>query len=307
MAEQHIALVVEDDKETAEDLGEILRSIECDSVVVDNVEGALEALEEKSFCLILLDLQIKSTSDAIKGHVEHGKGLLRKIREKYVDHNGVTFWLPVLIVSGFAREVNEAVDIMKDGASDVIQKPLESRHVSEAIRRALQASGRLTHDRCQGPAPKQQPNLKDCLVITIPGDRIRNRTRVTVASKPVDLTDASLKILMRLMVGMRNGTAVHKVDLGASADQGFKGISNLRNELRQILGSVDIIKNDYHGNYSLTDNVKLGECAVDKIDKIGDRTISGLAAQLLHKAHTPTTKSEGNSGKFPTHRRRRKE
>ena len=97
---------------------------------MDNREDALAALQNKSFCLILLDLQIKSAADAIKGHVEHGKALLRKIREKYGDHNGTAFWLPVLIVSGFAREVDEAVDVMKDGASDVIQKPLENQQVS---------------------------------------------------------------------------------------------------------------------------------------------------------------------------------
>jgi DNA-binding response OmpR family regulator len=307
MKERHIALVVEDDRETAEDLGEILRSIECDSDVVDNAEDALVAIENRSFCLILLDLQIKSAPDSIKGHVEHGKALLRKIRERHVDHNGITFWLPVLIVSGFAREVNEAVDIMKDGASDVIHKPFDSRQVSEGIRQALQASGRETHDRCHEPPPTQRPNLKDGVVIAIPGDRIRHRTRVTIASKPVDLTDASLKILLHLMVAQRKGVSVHKVDLGAKAEQGFKGISNLRNELRQVLGRIEIICNDYHGNYSLKDNVTIGECAVNRLLKISDRTISSLATQLPHQAPNGTKKSEGKSGDFPPHRRRRQE
>ena len=282
MKERHIALIVEDDRETAEDLGEILRSIDCDSVVVDNGEDALVALQNKSFCLILLDLQIKSASDSIKGHVEHGKALLRKIREKHGDHNGIPFWLPVLIVSGYAREVHEAVDIMKDGASDVIQKPLDSRQVSERIRQALQSSGRQMHDRCHEP-PKQRLNLRDGVVIAIPGDRIGRRTRVTVAGKLIDLPDASLKVLLHLMVAQRNGAPVNKVDLGATADQGFKGISILRNELKPVLGDVDIIRNLYHGNYSFVGDVTIGECAVDKLLKIGDRTISSLATQLQPK------------------------
>src|SRR5579871_2194867 len=58
MKTRHIALVVEDDQETAEDLGEILRSLDCDSNVVDN-RDALTTLEARRFCLILLDLQIK--------------------------------------------------------------------------------------------------------------------------------------------------------------------------------------------------------------------------------------------------------
>lgn len=304
MKERHIALVVEDDRETAEDLCEVLRSIDCDSVVVDNAEDALVALQDKSFCLVLLDLQIKSASDSIKGHVEHGKALLRKIREKHVEHNGITFWLPVLIVSGFAREVNEAVDIMKDGASDVIQKPLDSRQVSERIRQALQASGRQTHDRCHEP-PRQGPNLKAGVVIAIQGDRIGRRTRVTIAGKPVDLPNASLKVLLHLMVAQRKGEHVNKVDLGATADQGFKGISTLRNELKPVLGDVQIIKNHYHGEYSFAGNVTIGECAVDRLLEIGDSTISSLATQLQVPTCNRPKKSEGNSLDFPTHRRRR--
>jgi FixJ family two-component response regulator len=290
MKQRHIALIVEDDDETAEDLREILQSFDCDSVVVDNREDALAALQNNSFCFVLLDLQIKGAADSIKGHIDHGKGVLRKIREKYGDHHGTAFWLPVLIVSGFAREVDEAVDVMKDGASDVIQKPLENQQVSERIRQALQASGRQTHDRCHEAPPAQGPNLKDGVVIAIPGDRIKRRTCVTIASKSVDLPDASLKVLLRLMVAKRKGEPVHKIDLGATAEQGFKGISTLRNELKPALGAVDIIKNDYHGNYNLTDNVRIGECAVDKLVKAGDHTISQLAKQLRLKAPRPTKK-----------------
>jgi DNA-binding response OmpR family regulator len=279
MRDRHIALVVEDDSETAEDLREILQSLDCNCVAVNNVEDALAKLRDNSFCLILLDLQINRAPDSIKGHVEHGKALLRKIRESNVDHTGTTYWLPVLIVSGFAREVNEAVDIMKDGATDVIQKPFDSQQVSRAIRNALKASGRQTHDRCKEP-PTQYPDLNDQVVIAIPGERIRHRTRVTVAAKSVNLTDASLKVLLHLAVAMRRGAPIHKVDLGAKAEQGFKGISNLRNELRPVLGSAEIIKNDYHGNYSFTDKVKIAECDIDKLMEIGDSTISELATQL---------------------------
>lgn len=305
MKERHIALIVEDDRETAEDLREILRSIDCNTVVVDNAEDAILALQKTSFCLILLDLQIKDASDSIKGHVEHGKALLRKIRERHAEHNGLSFWLPVLIVSGFAREVNEAVEIMKDRASDVIQKPFESRQVSEGIRQALKASGREEHERCHEPPPTQRPNLKDGVVIAIPGDRIRHRTRITIASRPVNLTDASLKILLHLMVAQHKGASVHKVDLGAKAEQGFKGISNLRNELRPVLGDIEIICNDYHGNYWFEPRVTVGECAVDKLLEIGDKTISDLAKLLQNPAPGPAKKSEGNSKEFPTHRRRR--
>jgi DNA-binding response OmpR family regulator len=279
MKERHIALVVEDHAETADDLAAILRSIDFDSIVVDNAETARTALQNHSFCLILLDLQIKSEPDSIKGHVEQGKALLRKIRADHGDHNGIRFWLPVIVVSGFAREVDVAVDVMKSGASDIIQKPLESGAVSDKIRRALQESGRQAHEDCH-QCPRQRLSLDNGIEVAIPGDRIRRRTRITIAGRAVDLTDASLKVLLQLMVGRINGTVVNKVDLGATADQGFKGISILRTELKPVLDDLQIIKNHYHGDYSLVDDVIIGECAFDKLQGIGNHAISTLAERL---------------------------
>jgi len=165
MKERHLALVVEDDPETAEDLGQILESVDCGSVVVDNAEDAKKRLQEKSFCLILLDLQIKSAPDEIKGHVEYGKRVLRTIRATHPDHNGKSFTLPVLIVSGFAKERDEAVDVMKSGATDIIEKPLGSGRVSERIRQALQDSGRRTHDACGGLATPSSHESTFAIVI----------------------------------------------------------------------------------------------------------------------------------------------
>ena len=304
MKQRHIALIVEDHKETAEDLVEILSSIDCDTIVVDNHDAALIELQNKSFCLILLDLQIKKATDAIRGHVEHGKALLRSIRARHHDHNGSAFWLPVLIISGFARERDEAVDVMKDGASHVIHKPFESREVSERIRQAFEDSGRQKHERCDEQPQTQSPNLKDGIIIAIPGDRIGRRTRVTIATKTVDLPDFTLKVLLHLMVAQRKGEPVNKRDMGATEDQGFKGISILRNELKPILGSTDIIKNHYHGDYSFEPGVTIGECAVAKLHEIGDKTISDLA-KLLQNQVPRSKKSEGNSREFPTHHRRR--
>lgn len=286
MSARHRALVVEDDPETAQDLMEILRSVEFEGVIVDNRDSAVAALQAEPFCLVLLDLQIRSAADSIKGHVEHGKALLRQIRERHGEHTGAGWWLPVVVVSGYARETNEAVDVMKDGASDVIQKPLQSRDISERIRKAVHASGRRKHTQCHHPPPPRGLAASDGILVAIPGDRVGRRTRVMIAAKPVDLTDASLKVLLHLMVASRKGGPVNKVALGATAEQGFKGVSNLRNDLKPILGTTNIIKNHYHGDYSFTDNVRVGECAVDKLLQIGDQTISDLAQELNGLAPT---------------------
>lgn len=287
MKERHIVLVIEDDAETAEDLVQILDSVDCASTVVSNAEDAENQLQHKAFCLILLDLQIRSKRDSLKGHVEYGKGVLRSIRARHTNHNGNAFTLPVLIVSGFARERDEAVDVMKSGANDIIEKPLVSSHVSERIRQALRNSGRHSHDAC-GALPSQSRIVPDMeIVLSIPGDRISRRTRVTVAGNPVELTDASLKTLLHLMVARKKGQMANKVDMGANAEQGFKGISNLRNELRLALGDVDIIENKYHGNYCLIDRVRIGECVFENLQQIGNHTISALVEKLQGIAVRP--------------------
>jgi len=200
MKSRHCALIVEDDAETALDLGEILKSLGCDSVNVTNAEDAMRELETRSFCLVLLDLEIKGKPDAIKGHVEYGKALLRRIRQGHSDHTGWRFWLPVLVVSGFARERDEALELMKDNATDVIQKPINSRAVSAAIRKAWAESGRETHDGCENHRVVDRDNFKEKVVLAIPGDRSKRRAVVRLGSQSVTLTDSSLRVLLHLVL-----------------------------------------------------------------------------------------------------------
>jgi len=118
------------------------------------------------------------------------------------------------------------------------------------------------------------------------GNRIGRRTRVTVAGQPVNLTDASLRVLLHLLVALRNGTFANKIDLGASEEQGCKGISILRNELKPVLRDTDIIKSHYWGNYGFIDGVRIGEGNPDMLSQIGDRAISALAGQLWGQSLT---------------------
>jgi len=300
----HCALIVEDDAETALDLEQILNSLDCHSIPVTNVEDAIRELGTRSFCLVLLDLEIKSEPDAIKGHVENGKALLRKIRHMHSEHYGVRFWLPVLVISGFARERDEALELMKDGATDVIQKP-DNHGVSQAIRKAFAESRRETHDLCESHPVAARDNFKEKVLLAIPGDRLKRRTAVRLGTQSVTLTDSSLRVLLHLVLSHLKKQPVHKTDLGANREQGFKGISILRNELKPALGGVEIIKNDYQGNYNFETTVTIGECACEKLVEIGDRAITDLATQIRTRLSPKTTMSEGNFRKFPPQRRRR--
>jgi hypothetical protein len=193
---------------------------------------------------------------------------------------------------------------MKTGASDIIQKPLVSGQVSERIRQALQDSGRRTHGAC-GEIPRQQiVSLDNGIVVAIPGERVGRRTRVTVGGNPVEVTDASLRILLNLMLAHSKATVANKRDMGATAEQGFKGVANLHSELKPVLGDVKIVENKYHGDYCFVKGVSIGECSFDKLLQIGNHAITTLVEQLRGLSSGPAKESEGNSPKFPPHRRR---
>jgi DNA-binding response OmpR family regulator len=278
---RHRALIVEDDVPTAEDLVEVVRALDCESVVVDNKADAIAALEREAFCFALFDLQIKVHRDSIRGSVEAGQGLVREARRLYPAHAGAggCHQMPILVVSGHAREAAEAVAVMKDGADDVIQKPLDARHVSEGIRHALLRSGRSSHDACAAMVRAYGPS--GALVVAFPANRVGRRTRIVIGGKALNLTDGMLRILLELVVARLSDRAVHKIDLGATDDQGFKGISELRKELKPALGEdADIIANDYQGNYRISAPIVLGECQVERLVAIGDQRITALAKQL---------------------------
>jgi DNA-binding response OmpR family regulator len=299
MSGGHAALIVEDDDEIVEELRQILESLSCAIVVADNKKDALEHVRRRAFCFVLLDLEIKAESGSIKGHRAHGESLLRELRRRHPQHSCSGIWMPILIVSAYARETPAAVAVMKDGANDVIQKPFTSRDLTDGIRDALSRSGRSVHDACEGadPAPRVT-GASEPVLLSVPGDRDRRRTVVAVGLRRASLPDRSLKTLLRLMIAHTSGKGINKLDLGGTANQGFKGISELREMLKGALDvGVDIIPNEYGGVYRLA-GVEIGDCNAGALSKIGDQVITRLARQLAGKLSRQRrkrrSKSEGN-------------
>jgi DNA-binding response OmpR family regulator len=278
---RHLALVVEDHPPSAEDLADILRSIDCDSVIVDNKQAAIERIGSISFCFVLLDLEIKSDASSIKGHPEHGNSLLRELRAIFPDLRGfASERMPVLVVSAHAHDVDFAVNIMKEGADDVIRKPFQSSDVSARIRTALERSGRLKHDACAARSAARQ-RISSQLVLAIPGERTRRRTAISIGGRRVMLPDSVLKVLLHLVIAKLDGQRVHKVDLGGSAERGFKGISNLKQALQGSLPEgVDVTENDYQGNYQLSDRIAVGECNFANLRELDDAEITRLSDEV---------------------------
>lgn len=277
MSGRHRVLVVEDDAATAEDICEIIRTLDSDPIVFDNAKEAQAELDRAPICFAVLDLEVKVSPDSLKGNVAAGLSLVREVRSRYPDHAGKCFRVPIVVVSGHARDAEPAVRLMKDGADDVIQKPLNVLVVTERLQQVLAGSGRTTHGECGRVGGASTAGV----VISIPGERRRKRTKVDIDGRTAWLRDADLWVLLHLAVANEEGRRVHKQDLGARSDQGFRGISELRSALAPALeGHGDIIENDHSGTYWLREDVKFGACSVDALIGIGTKRITDLAEAL---------------------------
>ena len=86
----HRALVVEDEPEAAADFVEILKSVWMQeaTVVATNRRDAMRLLESTPFCIIILDLEIGSEPDSIRGRVENGKPFLQDARRRFPERSG---------------------------------------------------------------------------------------------------------------------------------------------------------------------------------------------------------------------------
>jgi CheY-like chemotaxis protein len=283
MSGSHRALIVEDDHESATDLEEILKACGCECTTVTNRRDALAYLQGPPPCIVLLDLEIKAEPESIRGHVEHGNSILRAARALCVERAGTAYLLPIVVISGFAHEADAAVAAMKDGASDVIQKLSKAREKAERIRRALEESGRGSHEACDSLSHVVgAAEGAGHLVLSVPGDEHGRRVLVRLGQRPAKVTYGALKVLLQLVKGRLGNRPVHKNDLGGREGQGFRGISVLLEQLAVACAGDEkaLITNDQRGSYSLAARVVLGTIATEKLERLGDQKITSLAREI---------------------------
>lgn len=297
MTAKHLVLIVEDEPEIAGELEKITRALNCEPLVIDNQEQAFAAIKEQRVCLVLLDLNIKFTPDNMAGHVEAGRNLLRDIRRLHPELVGRCHRLPVLVISGNTGEVEIAVDVMDDdGADRVIRKMMfKSDEVSEHMRRLLERSGRSTHEMCAQNIILPPPVAGERLLLVIPGDRVRRTTRVFLGGKGALLSNRCLNVLLELVAAKLSDPAacsVHKTDLGGSEEKGFKGVADLRKELRVATGEgVDVILNVHGGTYRLVDEIEIGHIDTDKLIAIDDEDITDVSERIADLIQSPAAPS----------------
>ncbi len=114
-------LIAEDDEGLRKGLEEMMREEGYDVVAVENGKLALEKLKEEDFDVILTDLVMPEIS---------GMDLLTEVKRIKPE-------VKVIIITAFAT-IDSAVEAIKKGASDYIEKPFKINEVQNTVRKVLE-------------------------------------------------------------------------------------------------------------------------------------------------------------------------
>ena len=126
--------MVEDDAAIAKVVTVLLRQRGLEVTWAPSAEDAVKELEKRPFDVVLSDVRMPGMD---------GMALLDHVRAKTPD-------LPVVLVTAHGS-VALAVEAMKRGAADFVQKPFDKEELAFVVEKALQASRR---DRAAVPAPE---------------------------------------------------------------------------------------------------------------------------------------------------------
>jgi CheY-like chemotaxis protein len=119
--EKRPILLVDDEKNIRLTLSQSLESLGMPVQTAVNGEEALQKLREGEFGLLLLDLKMPGMD---------GMEVLHRVRERWPT-------IPVIIITAHGT-IESAVDAMKLGAVDFIQKPFSPKEIRELVTQVLQ-------------------------------------------------------------------------------------------------------------------------------------------------------------------------
>ena len=122
MAKQEHILVADDDAVIREGLRRVLGMQGYQVETQPNGRLAMDRLQESSFDLLITDLKMPGMS---------GLEVLQAVRVLQPE-------MPVILITGFAA-VDNAVEVMKNGAADYLAKPFTNEEILAKVRKALDA------------------------------------------------------------------------------------------------------------------------------------------------------------------------
>jgi len=114
-------LLVEDKPELREMLTHALRDMQFEVTAVAELETAVSALQKHRFSAVLTDLKLPA-----------GSGM--NVLQSALESDSAT---PVILMTAYGT-ITQAVEAMRSGAYDFIQKPIDLNHLEQLLRRAIE-------------------------------------------------------------------------------------------------------------------------------------------------------------------------
>lgn len=117
-------LVVDDDLQMRTALKEAISRVGFEAILSGDGQDALQKLNQSSFSMVVTDMKMPKMD---------GLSLLKEIRRKIGN-------IPILVITGFGT-IQDAVEVMKEGASDYLLKPFSFEALMAKIRLLMERIG----------------------------------------------------------------------------------------------------------------------------------------------------------------------
>ena len=115
-------LIIEDEIDIANNLKAVLEDENYSSTIASNSKDAFNCLSNDHFDLLILDVWLDNSE-------LDGSEILKKVREKSS--------IPIIIISGHGN-IDMAVQAIKDGANEFIEKPFTSERLLLSVSRSIE-------------------------------------------------------------------------------------------------------------------------------------------------------------------------
>lgn len=152
MTRDSVIYIVDDDDAARESMGFLLRSVGLETEVFDHPQDFLDAVEPDQVGCAVLDLRLPEAS---------GIEIMNRLRKK-----GIA--IPVIIVTAYG-DVATAVRAIKNGAVDVLEKPVNDQVLIEQIQKCIEldrasdkarTNRRAVEARIQKLTPREEEVLR---------------------------------------------------------------------------------------------------------------------------------------------------
>jgi DNA-binding NtrC family response regulator len=268
-------LIIDDDIAVRTSLLLLLKSTGHEVTAADNPAEAKRMINDSNPDLIILDLNFSIDTSG-----KEGMSLLRHIRE-------VAPSLPVILITGWAS-IELAVQGMKSGANDFINKPWNNDHVLQSVKTLLDLNVKKSENRSRKQLDKQY-NFKQII-----GEDTSMLTILETIGR-VAGTDASILIMGESGTGkeliaeaihensLRSGKPFVKVNLGGISSSLFES---------EMFGHIRGAFTD--ARYDRTGRFEMASKGTVFLDEIGDLE-AGSQVKLLRVLQDRTYEILGSS------------